>query len=157
MGSMVKWRRAAPAALALLLLWPVSAWAFQQAGGSMLVETSEIGEPILIRVARGLLALAVILFVLSRFSAKRKSIDWSLVAKGLSLHVVFMLLPMLSGIGGDDHKQILEELAGLVDAGRIRPLIDPSPFTLETIGAAHEYAESGAAVGKVVIDIANAA
>ena len=32
-----------------------------------------------------ILALAVILFVLWRFSPKRKSIDWTLVAKGLGL------------------------------------------------------------------------
>ncbi len=81
----------------------------------------------------------------------------TLHAKGLSLHLVFMLLPMLAGIGGDDHKRILEELAVFVDAGQVRPLIDPSTFSLDTVGAAHEYAESGAAVGKVLIDIANGA
>lgn len=81
----------------------------------------------------------------------------TLHAKGLSLHLVFMLLPMLSGIGGNDHKRILEELAELVDAGRIRPLIDPSTFTLETLGAAHAHAESGAASGKVVVDIVGGA
>ena len=36
-------------------------------------------------------------------------------------------------------------------------MIDPRRFTLEATGAAHERAESGAAVGKVVIDIANGA
>jgi NADPH2:quinone reductase len=81
----------------------------------------------------------------------------TLHAKGLSLHLVFMLLPMLAGIGGDDHKRILEELAELVDAGKIRPLIDPNRFTLDKLGAAHAHAESGAAVGKVVVDIANGA
>jgi hypothetical protein len=39
-------------------------------------------------------------------------------------------------------------------AGQVRPLIDPSPFTLDTVGAAQQRAESGAAVGKVVLDIA---
>ena len=85
MGSMVMWRRAGPAALALLLLVPAVALAFQEAGGSTLLETGAIEEPFLVRVLRGILALAVILFVLWRFSPKRKSIDWTLVAKGLGL------------------------------------------------------------------------
>ena len=74
-------------------------------------------------------------------------------AKGLSLHVVFTLLPMLTGKGLDRHGQILGEITDLVEAGSLRPLIDPTAFTLETAPDAHRFLESGKATGKVVIDI----
>ncbi len=73
--------------------------------------------------------------------------------KGLSLHVVFMLLPMLEGSGRDRHGRILRDIASLVDGGRLRPLIDPHPFTLDGLADAHRHLGSGAARGKVVIDI----
>ncbi len=75
-------------------------------------------------------------------------------AKAASLHVVFMLLPMLRGPGRDRHGRILRSLAEMADAGKLRPLIDDSHFTLETAPDAHRWLESGKAQGKVVIDIA---
>ncbi|WP_306591270.1 zinc-dependent alcohol dehydrogenase family protein [Geothrix sp. 21YS21S-4] len=74
-------------------------------------------------------------------------------AKALSLHVVFMLLPMLEGPGREAHGRILREVAALVDAGRLRPLVDPARFTLETAPDAHRHLASGAARGKVVVEI----
>jgi NADPH:quinone reductase len=75
-------------------------------------------------------------------------------AKALSLHVIFMLLPMLRGPGRDRHGRILRSVARLVDAGKLRPLLDDSRFSLETVPDAHRWLESGKAQGKVVIDIA---
>ena len=75
-------------------------------------------------------------------------------AKAASLHVIFMLLPMLRGPGRDRHGRILRSLAGIVDDGKLRPLVDDSHFTLETAPDAHRRLESGKAHGKVVIDIA---
>ncbi|MEI9983120.1 MAG: zinc-dependent alcohol dehydrogenase family protein [Aliidongia sp.] len=75
-------------------------------------------------------------------------------AKALSFHVIFMLLPMLRGPGRDRHGRILRSVARLVDAGKLRPLLDDSYFTLETVPDAHRRIESGKAQGKVVIDIA---
>jgi NADPH2:quinone reductase len=74
-------------------------------------------------------------------------------AKGLSLHVVFMLLPMLTGSGRERHGEILAEAARLADAGRLRPVLDPRRFRLDEAGAAHAHLESGKAVGKVVLDV----
>ncbi|PKU26139.1 zinc-dependent alcohol dehydrogenase family protein [Telmatospirillum siberiense] len=74
-------------------------------------------------------------------------------AKALSLHVVFMLLPMLEGTGREAHGDILRRVAALADEGRLRPLIDPARFTLETAADAHRHLGSGKARGKVVIDI----
>lgn len=74
--------------------------------------------------------------------------------KGLTLHVVFMLIPMLHDIGRARHGEILTQAAELVHRQRLRALLDPQRFTLADLPAAHRHAESGRAVGKVVIDIA---
>lgn len=78
--------------------------------------------------------------------------DLSLVhIKGLTLHVVFMLIPLLHGIGRAHHGDILSKLAQLVDAEKLRPLLDPKSFSFSDIAQAHQYAESGQAVGKVTL------
>ena len=74
--------------------------------------------------------------------------------KGLSLHVVFMLIPMLHDIGREHHGELLAEAAQLVEEGRLRPLLDSRRFSLAEIAEAHRHLESGAAVGKVVVDVA---
>lgn len=74
--------------------------------------------------------------------------------KGLSLHVVFMPLPLLHDEGRERHGEILREVAARVDAGALRPLVDPRRHTLATIGAAHARLEAGDATGKIVVDIA---
>lgn len=72
--------------------------------------------------------------------------------KGLSLHVVFMLLPMLydHGFAIDRAHQgrVLTQLSG-----KLRPLVDPARFTLADVGAAHTRLEEGKALGKLVIDV----
>ncbi|WP_144865099.1 zinc-dependent alcohol dehydrogenase family protein [Hyella patelloides] len=72
-------------------------------------------------------------------------------AKGLTLHLVFMLIPMLFNIDRSYHGKILTKLADLVDKGQVRPLIDSQSFTFAEVAAAHAHAESGTAVGKVVL------
>ncbi|HET9484716.1 MAG TPA: zinc-binding dehydrogenase, partial [Xanthomonadales bacterium] len=74
--------------------------------------------------------------------------------KGLTLHVVFMLIPMLHDEGRAHHGEILREVAALVDAGALRPLLDPSRHALAQLGAAHARLEGGGVVGKLVVDIA---
>ena len=84
----------------------------------------------------------------------RQSYDLSAAfAKGLSLHIVFMLIPMLHDLERARHGEILRELARLADDGRITPLLDAERFDLAELPAAHRRLESGAAVGKVVVDI----
>ncbi|WP_413164008.1 zinc-dependent alcohol dehydrogenase family protein [Capilliphycus salinus ALCB114379] len=72
-------------------------------------------------------------------------------AKGLTLHLVFMLIPMLFNRGRAYHGEILSKLAELVEVGKVRPLLDAKTFTIDDIAAAHQHAESGQAVGKVVV------
>lgn len=73
--------------------------------------------------------------------------------KGLSLHIIFMLLPMLSKVGREKHGEILSKLAEIIDAGALKPLLDDEAFDLNTVGAAYDRLASGKAIGKVVIDI----
>lgn len=73
--------------------------------------------------------------------------------KGLSLHVVFMLIPMLHKRGRREHGEILRILAAIVEQGALQPILDEQPFTLEQAGEAHARLESGQAMGKVVVSV----
>ena len=75
--------------------------------------------------------------------------------KGLSLHVVFMLIPMIHQIGREAHGKILKDVAQIVDAGALKPVLTEKQFGLEDAAQAHEYAESGQGMGKVVILVNN--
>ncbi|MBM2712945.1 zinc-dependent alcohol dehydrogenase family protein [Mesorhizobium caraganae] len=84
----------------------------------------------------------------------RASVDLGLMhAKALSLHLVFMLLPMLSGEGREKHGRILREISALADRELLRPLIDPEKFELATAADAHRHLSGGKSKGKVVVDI----
>lgn len=72
--------------------------------------------------------------------------------KGLSLHVVFMLIPMLHNTKRKEHGAILKAIAEIVEAGALQLVLDEQKFTLEQAGEAHARLESGQAIGKVVIE-----
>ncbi len=72
--------------------------------------------------------------------------------KGLSLHVVFMLIPMLHNTKRAEHGEILKELAAIVDAAALKPVLDEQRFTLTEVGQAHARLASGKAMGKVVVE-----
>ncbi|QJE74080.1 zinc-dependent alcohol dehydrogenase family protein [Aerophototrophica crusticola] len=78
--------------------------------------------------------------------------------KGLSLHVVFMLIPMLhdtpAPLDRSHHGWILRRAAEMANAGHLKPHLDPTRFTLDQVAEAHTHLESGKAVGKVVVDVA---
>jgi NADPH:quinone reductase-like Zn-dependent oxidoreductase len=67
---------------------------------------------------------------------------------------VFTLLPLLTGEGRDRHGEILREATRLAESGRIRPLLDPRWFTMETAQAAHAALEGRAAAGKIGVQVA---
>jgi len=71
--------------------------------------------------------------------------------KGLTLHLVYMLIPMLSDVGREHHHEILSRLAQLVDEGKVKPLLDELTFSIPQVASAHAYAESGKAIGKVIL------
>ena len=81
-------------------------------------------------------------------------IDLSLAHfKGLSLHVVFMLIPMIHNHKRDEHGKILKSLADIVDAGGLVPVVDEKRFSLGEAGKAHDRLEGGQAMGKVVVEV----
>ncbi len=71
--------------------------------------------------------------------------------KGLTLHVIFMPTPLLYGIGRKHHGEILKEIAMLVDAAKIKPLID-RVYNFSQINHAHDYFEKGEYIGKVALE-----
>lgn len=84
--------------------------------------------------------------------AARGTHDLSLMhGKGLSLHVVFKLLPLLSGEGRERVGSDLASLAALAEGGKLKPLLDERLFAFAEVAQAHERLESGRAVGKVVL------
>lgn len=73
--------------------------------------------------------------------------------KGLSMHVVFMLIPMLHNHQRQAHGDILAQLAHIVDQGGVKPLLDEQTFSLSEAGKAHDRLTSGQAIGKVVVEV----
>ncbi|MEK9725589.1 MAG: zinc-dependent alcohol dehydrogenase family protein [Rhodospirillaceae bacterium] len=73
--------------------------------------------------------------------------------KGLTHIGVLMLIPLLSGNGRAHHGLILREIASLAEAGKMRPILDPVPFTLETAADAHRHWEARDHVGKIAIRV----
>ena len=71
--------------------------------------------------------------------------------RGLTLHVVFMLLPMVRNVGRERHGAILEEAALLAEAGKLRPHLYSEIFPFERVGGAHALLESGSVLGKVAL------
>lgn len=72
--------------------------------------------------------------------------------KGLSLHVVFMLIPMLHNFHREQHAAILKDLAAIAEAGNLKPVLDVEQFSLDQVGDAHSRLESGQAMGKIVVE-----
>ncbi|MDR3467693.1 MAG: zinc-dependent alcohol dehydrogenase family protein [Xanthobacteraceae bacterium] len=73
--------------------------------------------------------------------------------RGASYSGVFTLLPILTGIGRQHHGAIMTEATRLVEAGKVRPVMDPRRFVLSTASDAHAAVESGSAIGKIVVEI----
>lgn len=77
----------------------------------------------------------------------------SVLGSSLELIGIFMLLPMLTGKNLARHGEILKDIAQLVEASKLRPVLDPLRFSLDDVNAAYAHLESGQAVGKIVVDI----
>ena len=73
--------------------------------------------------------------------------------KGLSLHVVFMLIPMLHDQKREEHGRILASLANIVEAGGLTPVLDENHYSFEQVGEAYARLSSGQGMGKVVVTL----
>lgn len=72
--------------------------------------------------------------------------------KGLTLHVVFMLIPMIHNFKRENHGKILSELTKIIETGAVKPLLDEQKFSMEEVGEAYSHLTSGKATGKVVME-----
>jgi NADPH:quinone reductase len=66
---------------------------------------------------------------------------------------VFTLLPLLTGEGRAHHGAILREATRLVEAGQLKPRLDPRRFNLSNVDGAHTATEDRSAKGKIVVEI----
>ncbi|MBS1606666.1 MAG: zinc-dependent alcohol dehydrogenase family protein [Bacteroidetes bacterium] len=73
--------------------------------------------------------------------------------RGATYSGVFTLLPLITGRGRAHHGNILKEAAALADAGRLKPLLDPAIYTMDTIEDAYTSIQNRTAAGKVVVSI----
>ena len=72
--------------------------------------------------------------------------------KGLSLHVVFILIQMLHNHKREEHAEILSKVTEIVEAGGLTPILDDSSYSLEQAEEAYARLASGKSIGKVVIE-----
>jgi NADPH2:quinone reductase len=72
--------------------------------------------------------------------------------KGLSLHLVFMLLPMLTGKDRAHHSFILEKVASWIDEGLVKPIIHEEKFSFEQANEAHALFATNKHIGKIVLE-----
>lgn len=72
--------------------------------------------------------------------------------KGLSLHVVFMLIPMLHNYKRAAHNRILKAVAEIAEAGNLTAVVDENKYSLEEVAKAHARLTSGEGMGKVVVE-----
>ena len=77
----------------------------------------------------------------------------TMYVKGISLHSVLMLIPLITGLNRDHYGNILFETKKLVEQGKIKPLVHPEIFNWKEIGRAHALLESGAQQGKIAVEI----
>jgi NADPH2:quinone reductase len=66
---------------------------------------------------------------------------------------VFTLLPLITGKYRAHHGEIMSEATAIIEAGKLKPIIDPATCNFENIEDAYKAVEEGKARGKVIINI----
>jgi len=72
--------------------------------------------------------------------------------RGATLHVIYMLIPLIHDHGAQRHGEILSALTDMVASGKVTPIVD-SVFPLHAAGDAHRKLESKTTIGKVVVEV----
>jgi NADPH2:quinone reductase len=72
--------------------------------------------------------------------------------RGATYSGVFTLLPLITGEGRAHHGEILAQITALVEAGKLKPLLNDHVIPMMDIDTAHALVESGVA-GKVVVEL----
>ena len=98
-----------------------------------------------------------------RFGHVASALGWGTHAlaplsfRAASYSGVFTLLPLLTSDGRAHHGEILTEATRMAEAGQLSPSLDPRRFTLDGVGDAYQLIADGQALGKLSIDIEDAA
>ncbi|PKA78561.1 NADPH:quinone reductase-like Zn-dependent oxidoreductase [Pseudomonas tolaasii NCPPB 2192] len=71
--------------------------------------------------------------------------------RGATYSGVFTLLPLLTGKGREHHGEILAQAAGLIEAGKLKPIMDPRQFDMHSANAAYDLLANGAQ-GRLAIE-----
>ncbi|SFI15105.1 NADPH2:quinone reductase [Tindallia magadiensis] len=80
----------------------------------------------------------------------RSTHDLSLLhGKGLTLHVVFLLLPLISDEGREKMGENLSKIADLAEEGRIKPMLHKVIYGFSEVKEAHQLLEKGKHIGKI--------
>lgn len=99
---------------------------------------------------------------IARFGHVVSALGWATHAlaplsfRGGTYSGVFTLLPLLTGEGRAHHGHILRQAAHLVDTGKLLARVDAAPFSLATVGDAHQHVGFAKNVGKVVVNLIEA-
>lgn len=70
-------------------------------------------------------------------------------AKAISLHAIFMLIPMVHDIERERHGIILKNISSMIENNQLRINKDERQFSFHEVGEAHHYLESGKSFGKI--------
>ena len=80
----------------------------------------------------------------------RATLDLGIVhAKAISLHAVFILIPIVHGIDRERHGIILRNISSLIEKNQLHITKDKRQFFFHEIAEAHRYLESRQALGKI--------
>ncbi len=70
-------------------------------------------------------------------------------AKGLTLHVVFLLMPLLSESGREEMGDTLVKIANLMQTGTLQVLMHDKSYGFTQVSEAHALLEKGEHIGKI--------
>ncbi|MCZ6477955.1 MAG: hypothetical protein O6851_06550, partial [Gemmatimonadetes bacterium] len=76
--------------------------------------TLSVDEPFGYRVLRGLLGMGFLVGMAWLFTAKRRSVSWSLIAKGLGLQLVFAILVLRTSWGRSFFRVVNDVVIALI-------------------------------------------
>lgn len=80
----------------------------------------------------------------------RVTLDLSMMhSKAISLHIIFMLIPLVHNIERERHSEILDQIRKMIEKGQLRINRDERQFYFDEIGEAHRYIEARKALGKI--------
>jgi NADPH2:quinone reductase len=73
--------------------------------------------------------------------------------RGATYSGVFTLIPLITGKYRAHHGEIMSEATKMIEAGKLKPMIDPATYSFANVEDAYEAVETGKANGKVIINI----